>query len=97
MTAPLLDIVDHRCAGCGKVHPDAREVRLHDGRIVSSYSKDWLHEAEAISIIRLPNKLSRGNILGMIRDRRGKDAADRIEALVRTLWDLQVAKQRAAS
>lgn len=80
-------MTDHTCLGCGQCHPDAREVTLHDGRVVSSYSEDWREEAEAISILNLPNRGKRGNVVSMIRQRRGNVVADRLEKLVRTLWD----------
>lgn len=90
-------MTDHACLACGKIHGDAREVTLHDGRVVSSYSEDWRHHTEARSVLAMPSKLARNEYIAKVADHRGKPAATALRALVKTLWDLKLAKQRAAS
>lgn len=87
--------VDHHCLGCGKVHQDARTVTLHDGRVVSTYSEAFREECEAISILDIPDRNHRNVALGKVRDRRGKEAAERLEVLCRTIWNIRLALQRA--
>lgn len=95
MTDLFPEPVDHRCLGCGKVHPGAREVTLHDGSVVSSYSERYREECEAISILDIPDRNHRNVALGKVRDRRGKDAAERLEKLCVKIWNIRVALQRA--
>lgn len=94
--ALTLEPVDHSCLACREVHTDAREVVLHDGRVVSSYSEAWRAECEATAILSIPDRNMRNVSLGMIRDRRGKDVADRLEKLVRVIWNLRLEQRRAA-
>lgn len=82
------------CLACGAVHPGAREVALHDGRTVSSYSEAWRQEAEAMSIMSLPTKTDRRYALSTIEKHRGKQTADQLRELVNTLYSLRVARQR---
>lgn len=89
-------MTDHACLACGEVHPGAREVTLHGGAVVSSFSEAWRHESEAISILALPSKNERYSILHGIEKHRGKPAADALRTLVWKLWDIQVAQQRQA-
>ena len=84
------------CLACGKVHPDDREVTLHDGRVVSSYSEAYRHEAEAIAVLDMPTKAARWTFLSAVERHRGKNAADQIRSTVNKIWDLRVAARRAA-
>lgn len=84
------------CLACGKTHSEAIEVTLHDGRVVSSYSEDWRHETEARAVLALPTKFDRASLLKNIERHRGKETADALKATVTTLWNLQLANQRAA-
>ncbi len=79
--------VDHRCLGCGKVHPGAREVRLIDGRLVSSFSEEWRHECEARSILDIPGVHARQAHLSKIADKRGQKIADRLKATMMVIWN----------
>lgn len=78
--------------GCGTVHPGAREVRLHDGRLVSSFSEDWRQECEARSVLDIPGMGNRQTHLAKIEQKRGKKAADGLRAVMLAIW-----KQRQAA
>ena len=83
------------CLACGQVHPDEREVTLHDGRVVSSYSEDWRHECEANAVLDLPTKNERSVFLSKIAQHRGKLAADALRETVTKLWNIRLAVRRA--
>lgn len=84
------------CLACGEVHPDDREMTLHDGRVVSSYSEAYRHEAEARAVLDMPTKAARWTFLSAVERHRGKPAADAIRETVKKLWDLRLAEQRRA-
>lgn len=79
-------MTDHTCLACGKIHDGAREVRLSDGRIVSSYSEAWRAETEALSILNLPTRTDRSLAISKIRSIRGEQAASDVEQRVREIW-----------
>ncbi len=94
--ATLPQAVNHRCLGCGKVHPDAREVQLVDGRTVSSYSEEWREECDARSVLNLPNLQRRQSHLYRLEKTRGKVVADRIRKLMLDLWNAHQAEKMRA-
>lgn len=83
--------VDHRCRGCGNVHPGAREVTLHDGKVVSNYSEEWRLECEARSILAMPGVWRRQNFLALIEKKRGAKVADTLKARMLAIWELEKA------
>lgn len=100
-------MTNHTCLACGKVHADASEVVLRDGRTVSSYSEEWRMECEARAVLRMPSTYERrrylfgapddrGNMVGGIAKKRGKDAADKLAAVVKQLWDARQSASLAA-
>lgn len=60
---------------------------LHDGREVDSSSEEWRHECEARSIMAIKTLAERRAFLDGVEARRGKDAADRLRATIKALWD----------
>lgn len=87
--------IDHRCLGCGQVHPDAREVTLVDGRTVSSYSEEWREECEARSILNIPGLERRQARLDRIERTRGKASADQLRAVMLAIWNARTAEKIA--
>lgn len=63
-----------------------RQVELHDGRTVGSWSEDWKYECEARAVLRMPTKMARNGYLTRVRQRRGDDAANALEKLARAIW-----------
>lgn len=99
--------VDHRCRVCGSVHPGAREVTLHDGRVVSDYSEDWRAECEASMVLSLPTKEARRFYLfgkpyknakgeiqyaGGIAQLRGKAEAEKLAAIASSIFNAKGSK-----
>lgn len=62
-------------------------VRLLDGREVDSASEEWRHETEARAIAKLRTLAERRQCLEGIELKRGKEAADRLRATLKALWD----------
>lgn len=89
-------MTDHACLACGKIHPDAREVTLHDGTVVSSYSDAWRHESEAIAILNLKTKNDRWLFLSAVKRVRGQAAADELKKLAEKIYKIRVENYRAA-
>ncbi|MBF9235545.1 DUF7696 family protein [Microvirga alba] len=98
--------VDHRCLACGQVHPDAREVTLIDGTVVSSYSEAWRMECEARAVLAIPSVQKRREYLfgsidrfgkpsGGVEQRRGRESALQLAEVVKRLW--YAAKQSDAA
>jgi len=94
--ATLPQAVDHRCLGCSKVHPDAREVTLVDGTKASSYSEEWREECEARSVMALPTLQRRQSHLYRLEKTRGKATADRLRKVMLAIWNKRQAEKIAA-
>lgn len=60
---------------------------LHDGREVATDSEEWRHETEARAIMALPTTQDRRTWLEGIEVKRGKEAADRLRATIKALWE----------
>ena len=89
------------CHACHKHHKGAKPVTLIDGRVVSSYSKEWMLECEARWVIeKLPDKAkpggktSKSGYLIKVEDRRGRPAMMELRALMAALWRSSSAKRR---
>lgn len=63
-----------------------RQVTLHDGRVVGSWSGEYLREGEARSVLRMPTKMHRAGYILRVRNRRGDEAANDLEALVINIY-----------
>lgn len=87
--------VDHACLSCGKIHADAHEVTLHDGRVVSSYSVDWRKEAEALAVLAMRDKPKRWAFMSDVKQRRGEQAHDDLRALVLSIHNARAAAQQS--
>jgi hypothetical protein len=75
-----------QCLGCGKVHPGAQLVTLHDGRQVGSYSEDWRLECEAIFVVTMPTLAKRRNYLDMVKEKRGVKGWSTLTDRVAAIW-----------
>lgn len=69
-----------------------REVKLHDGRIVSSWSEDWRLECEAIYLLEMPLHRRR-EALAHREKERGKQAVQKLQSVMAQIFYLR--KQRA--
>lgn len=88
MTSPSDAVdVDHRCLACGKVHQDAREVTLHDGTVVSSYSEAWRAECEARAVVNMATLQQRRDYLAGVEKKRGPASAQELRRHVARLWE----------
>jgi len=79
-------MTDHTCLACGSHHPGARDVTIHTGEIVSSYSEAWRHETEALTILAMPSSLDRRNAVTKVEKYRGKPAGDALRKSVLSMW-----------
>ena len=61
-------------------------VTLADGRQVASDSPEWRHECEARTILDMPNKQVRLELLDKIEKRRGANARRELEQSIMALW-----------
>lgn len=94
--ASIPQATDHRCLGCGQVHPDARVVTLVDGSTASSYSEAWRLECEARAILALPDLHRRQSHLFRLEKSRGKAAADGIRKIMLDVWNARQANKMRA-
>lgn len=62
-------------------------VMLLDGREVDSSSEEHRHECEARYIAARPTLGDRREYLDLVERKRGKDAADRLRATMKKLWE----------
>lgn len=67
---------------------------LHDGRQVASDSEEWRHEAEAITLLRMPLNQRKAH-LAAVEARRKGDARQRLESTLMALWINQQAERLA--
>ncbi len=85
------------CRSCGQVHPDAKQVTLPDGRVVGSYSTEYLAYCEANWVLnKLPvtvnrrrkstPQISRREYILAVGQRRGDKAMHELADNVRQLW-----------
>lgn len=85
------------CRSCGQVHPDAKQVTLPDGRVVGSYSTEYLAYCEANWVLKkLPvtvnrrrkstPQISRREYILSVGQRRGDKAMHELADNVRQLW-----------
>lgn len=63
-----------------------RQVELHDGRVVGSWSEEWRAECEARAVLRMPTKMHRQGYLLRVRERRGQAAGNELERRVMAVW-----------
>ena len=75
-----------KCHACGKVHPNAQLVTLHDGRIVGNYSIDWQIECEANFVVRMPTLDKRRSYLEAVREKRGIKAWSQLTERIASIW-----------
>lgn len=71
-------------------------VTLADGRQVLSDSPEWRHECEARTILDMPNKQVRLELLDKIEKRRGANARRELEQSIMTLWHARRAADATA-
>jgi hypothetical protein len=63
------------CYGCGQVHPEAKLVRLPDGREVGTYSEEYRRYHEAAWVLRKKrSKRTRLEYLDAVAEKRGVEA-----------------------
>ncbi len=60
---------------------------LHDGREVDSASPEWRHECLARSVVAIKSKDERREWIAAFENRHGTDAAEKLRATVRALWE----------
>ncbi len=60
---------------------------LHDGREVDSASDEWRHECLARWVVAIKSKDERREWLAAFEKRHGPDAAEKLRATVKALWD----------
>lgn len=63
-----------------------REVSLHDGTVVGSWSPEYLREGEARQVLGMPTKMHRAGYILRVRNRRGDEAANALEALITSVY-----------
>lgn len=61
---------------------------LISGHQVDNYSEEWREECEARSIVNMPTIQQRRDYLAYIRKNRGEDSANRLENIVREIWEI---------
>lgn len=72
-------------------------VTLHDGRQVLCDSEEWRHETEARSVLAMRSLAARraylygtlderGILSGGVKQRRGEEALQRLEATIKAIW-----------
>jgi hypothetical protein len=59
-----------------------RQVTLHDGTVVGSWSPEWNTELEGRAVLRMPTKMHRQGYLIRVRERRGDARANAMEELL---------------
>lgn len=87
-TAPVLPR-DERlvCYGCGQVHPEAKLVRLPDGREVGTYSEEYRRYHEALWVLKKKrSKRTRIEYLEGVREKRGLQAKEELREEMLRLW-----------
>jgi hypothetical protein len=94
--AALPQAVDHRCLGCGKVHPDAGEVTLADGRVVSTYSEEWRLECQARAVLNIKPLAKRQSHLDRMERNHGKKATDQLRDVMLQVWNARMAEKLRA-
>lgn len=70
------------CKGNGE-----RDVTLHDGRVVSSYSAEWRLESEARWVCRLRDRWARMQYIALVKRKRGEDAGEKLKLRVYAVWE----------
>lgn len=77
-----------RCAGCGKIHPWARLVKLPDGREVGTDSEDFRRYCEAKwALRRYRSKNTRIRYLDLVEEKRGAKAREELRAEMLKIWE----------
>lgn len=78
-----------------------RQVTLHDGRVVGSWSQEWNSECEAHRVCRMPTQAQRHAYILRVRvgnadgkNARGDAAANELERICQAIWRVELAKQR---
>jgi hypothetical protein len=66
-----------------------RQVMLHDGSYVGSWSEEWRAECEARGVLRMPTKMARQGYILRVRQKRGDAAANALEDRVMAIWKAQ--------
>lgn len=73
-------------------------VTLLDGTVVGSWSQEWLHECEALTVLRMPSKAARiahlrgaidpvtGDRKGGLVKKRGLESVEKLENTIMALW-----------
>jgi hypothetical protein len=87
-TAPVLPR-DERlvCYGCGQVHPEAKLVRLPDGREVGTYSEEYRRYHEALWVLKKKrSKRTRIEYLEGVREKRGLQAKEELREEMLGIW-----------
>lgn len=64
-------------------------VTLIDGRVVDDYSEEWRAECEARSVCKMRTKRERAAYCDRVQARRGFDAASKLIADVRAVWNAE--------
>lgn len=62
------------------------QVTLHDGRVVGSWSREWLIECEAMHLLRMPLQ-KRREALAARDQKRGVKATDELRAVMRSIHE----------
>lgn len=75
------------CWQCGKIHPNAQLVSLHDGRIVGNYSSEWMLECEARYVVRLTTLERRRKYIDQVAEKRGQKACLELQDRIRSIWN----------
>ena len=76
------------CEACGKVHKDARLVRLPDGTEAGNYSAAYRLHCEASWVLRKKRtKHTRLEYLDAVAEKRGPQARVDLRAAMLKLWE----------
>jgi hypothetical protein len=76
-----------KCRGCGQIHPQARLIRLPDGREVGNYSEDCRLFHEAAWVLRQKrSKRTRIEYLNLVAEKRGEKAREILREEMLRIW-----------
>ena len=75
------------CRACGEVHPDAKIIKVADGREMGSYSEEYRRYCEASWVLRKRrNRKTRTAYLDLIGQGRGPAAAHELREEMIKQW-----------
>lgn len=65
-----------------------RQVELHNGRIVSNYSREWALECEARHLLKIPIEKRRALLLDRLPI-RGRQSVEELKSMMQSIFNQQ--------